>query len=256
MASSQHGTFGLTEAPYHGASHRREAMRAWHPSRGSADRDVVFSLPTLNARSHDLVRNVPVAAAAVLTMITNVVGCGIHPRPRVQADLLGITQEEADDFEHKARVLWELVANSKNIDAERRSTFYQLQDLALRTRLVAGNCFGDTNPSGAFGASIQTFGWGVTANRSKASNVCAMVAIAGPTAALSYLANVDPNVRRALLANGLAEKPSQRKARIAAEAKAGAPAKNARPSQTVRCPAGSAWDGKGCWAKNLKAVSR
>lgn len=119
-----------------------------------------------------------------------------------------------------------------------------------------GNCFGDTNPSGQFGASIQTFGWGVTANSSKASNLCAMVAIAGPQAALSYLANVDPNVRRALLANGLAEKPSQRKARIAAEAKAGAPAKNARPSQTVRCPAGSAWDGKGCWAPNPRKVRR
>ena len=117
-----------------------------------------------------------------------------------------------------------------------------------------GNCFGDTNPSGAFGASIQTFGWGVTANSSKASNICAMVVIAGPKAALSYLANVDPNVRRALLANGLAEKPSQRKARIAAEA-AG---KNTRPAQvqTVRCPEGSTWDGKGCWAKNIKAVSR
>lgn len=117
-----------------------------------------------------------------------------------------------------------------------------------------GNCFGDTNPSGQFGASIQTFGWGVTANSSKASNICAMVAIAGPKAALSYLANVDPNVRRALLANGLAEKPSQRKARIAAEA-AG---KNTRPAQvqTVRCPEGSTWDGKGCWAKNIKAVSR
>ena len=97
-------------------------------------------------------------------------------------------------------------------------------------------CFGDTNPSGQFGASIQTFGWGVTANSSKASNICAMVAIAGPQAALSYLANVDPNVRRALLANGLAEKPSQRKARLAAEAE-DAPTKNVRPSQTVRCPA-------------------
>ena len=119
-----------------------------------------------------------------------------------------------------------------------------------------GNCFGDTNPSGQFGASMQTFGWGVTANRSKASNVCAMVAIAGPTAALSYLANVDPNVRRALLANGLAEKPSQRKARIAAEAE-DAPTKNARPAQTVRCPEGSTWDGKGCWAKNIKdAINR
>ena len=118
-----------------------------------------------------------------------------------------------------------------------------------------GNCFGDTNPSGQFGASIQTFGWGVTANRSKASNICAMVAIAGPTAALSYLANVDPNVRRALLANGLAEKPSQRKARLEAEAE-DAPTKNARSAQIVRCPEGSTWDGKGCWAKNLKAVSR
>ena len=118
-----------------------------------------------------------------------------------------------------------------------------------------GNCFGDTNPSGQFGASIQTFGWGVTANRSKASNICAMVAIAGPKAALSYLANVDPNVRRALLANGLAEKPSQRKARLAAEAE-DAPTKNVRPAQIVRCPEGSTWDGKGCWAKNLKAVRR
>ena len=27
-------------------------------------------------------------------------------------------------------------------------------------------------------------------------------------------------------------------------------------AQTVRCPEGSTWDGKGCWAKNLKAVSR
>ena len=118
-----------------------------------------------------------------------------------------------------------------------------------------GNCFGDTNPSGQFGASIQTFGWGVTANSSKASNICAMVAIAGPKAALSYLANVDPNVRRTLLANGLAEKPSQRKARLAAEAE-DALTKNVRPAQIVRCPEGSTWDGKGCWAKNLKAVSR
>ena len=117
-----------------------------------------------------------------------------------------------------------------------------------------GNCFGDTNPSGQFGASIQTFGWGVTANSSKASNLCAMVAIAGPQAALSYLANVDPNVRRALLANGLAEKPSQRRARLAADAKNDSVQQ--APTQTVRCPEGSIWDGKGCWAPNPRKVRR
>lgn len=147
------------ESPYHGASHRREAMKTWHPSRGSADRDVVSSLETLRVRSHDLVRNVPVAAAAILTMTTNVVGCGIKPRPRVQADLLGITQEQADKFEHRARILWELWANSKNADAERKSTFYQLQDLALRTRLVSGNCFALTPfravPAWPFGLAVK-----------------------------------------------------------------------------------------------------
>lgn len=130
-----------TEPPYHGASHRREAMRAWNPSRGSADRDVVFSLDTLRNRSRDLVRNVPVAAAAVLTMTTNVVGCGIHPRPRLHAEMLGITPDEAHTWENTVRHLWEMWAGSKNSDAERKNTFYQQQDLALRTKLVAGNCF-------------------------------------------------------------------------------------------------------------------
>lgn len=58
------------------------------------------------------------------------------------------------------------------------------------------NCFGDTNPSGQFGASMQVFGWGVTANSSKASNVCAVAQIAGPAAAIGYLQKMDPNVPR------------------------------------------------------------
>ena len=58
------------------------------------------------------------------------------------------------------------------------------------------NCFGDTNPSGQFGASMQVFGWGVTANSSKASNVCAAYAIGGPAMAIGYLQRMDPNMPR------------------------------------------------------------
>lgn len=58
------------------------------------------------------------------------------------------------------------------------------------------NCFGDTNPSGSFGASMQVFGWGVAANSQKASNVCAVAALAGPAVALGYLQKMDPNVPR------------------------------------------------------------
>lgn len=60
------------------------------------------------------------------------------------------------------------------------------------------NCFGDISPSGSFTAAIQTFGWGVSAGSSKASNVCAVYAIAGPEAALRYLQRMDRNVPRSI----------------------------------------------------------
>lgn len=151
-------SFG-TESPYHGASFRREALRTWFPSRGSADRDTVMSLETLRNRTRDLVRNVPIAQAAVLTMTTNVVGTGIQVRPRINADLLGITQDEAEKWENTAREMFGMWASSRYADAERKNTFYQLQILALRTMLVAGNCFALTpfryTPASPWGLTVK-----------------------------------------------------------------------------------------------------
>jgi len=163
MASSPVSTGSWTtwgrEAPYHGASRTRQAMKAWNPSNGSADRDAVTSLPILRARSRDLVRNVPVASAAILTMTTNVVGTGLKVRPRINAELLGITQEEADLWQARARSLFDLWGSSKNCDAERKNNFPQLQDLALRTMLVAGDCFALTpfryTPASPFALTIK-----------------------------------------------------------------------------------------------------
>lgn len=176
-----------------------------------------------------------------------------------------------------------------NIDASQRTTIRHAANTAamINSQGYGGqNCLGDTNPSGQFGASIQTFGWGVTANSMKASNVCALLKIGGQRAALAYLAGMDPNARRALLNNGLAVTRAQIEAQVRAEAEAerqqqrrASTQKLACPSgydltarqdgsmtcrvveidQTPRqvaapmppagtsCPAGSRWDGKGCW---------
>ena len=176
-----------------------------------------------------------------------------------------------------------------NIDASQRTTIRHAANTAamIDSQGYGGqNCLGDTNPSGQFGASIQTFGWGVTANSMKASNVCALLKIGGQRAALAYLAGMDPNARRALLNNGLAVTRAQIEAQVRAEAEAerqqqrrASRQKLACPSgydllalqdgsmtcrlvqidQTPRqvaapmppagtsCPAGSRWDGKGCW---------
>ena len=95
------------------------------------------------------------------------------------------------------------------------------------------NCFGDTNPSGSFGASVSTFGWGVTASRAKASNVCAAYAIAGPQGAIGYLAQQDPQFRAIAIANGWAVTKSQaaKNAKPAAE-----PAPVAATRQRITCP--------------------
>ena len=176
-----------------------------------------------------------------------------------------------------------------NVDASQRTTIRHAANTAamIDSQGYGGqNCLGDTNPSGQFGASMQTFGWGVTANSMKASNVCAILKIGGERAALAYLAGMDPNARRALLNNGMAVTRAQIEAQVRAEAEAerqqqrrASTQKLACPSgydltarqdgsmtcrvveidQTHRqvaapmppagtsCPAGSRWDGKGCW---------
>lgn len=179
--------------------------------------------------------------------------------------------------------------STTNVDASQRTTIRHAANTAamIDSQGYGGqNCLGDTNPSGQFGASIQTFGWGVTANSMKASNVCAMLKIGGERAALAYLAGMDPNARHALLNNGMAVTIAQVEAQARAEAEAerqqqrrASTQKLACPSgydltarqdgsmtcrlveidQTPRqvaapmppagtsCPAGSRWDGKGCW---------
>ena len=179
--------------------------------------------------------------------------------------------------------------STTNVDASQRTTIRHAANTAamIDSQGYGGqNCLGDTNPSGQFGASMQTFGWGVTANSMKASNVCAMLKIGGERAALAYLAGMDPNARRALLNNGMAVTSAQIEAQARAEAEAerqqqrrASTQKLACPSgydltarqdgsmtcrlveidQTPRqvaapmppagtsCPTGSRWDGKGCW---------
>lgn len=85
--------------------------------------------------------------------------------------------------------------NRINIDNRTRQSAAQAAPVILGGYGPA-NCFGDTNPSGQFGASMQVFGWGVTANSSKASNVCAAYAIGGPAMAIGYLQRMDPNMPR------------------------------------------------------------
>lgn len=124
-----------------GASHALEALKAWSVSRGSADRDLLYDRPTLIDRSRALYQNSAFAGAAVETKTTNVVGSGLRLRPNLNRELLGMTKQESEAWEKRTRSLFELWAGSKFCDAERKNSFYQLQELALKTQLITGDCF-------------------------------------------------------------------------------------------------------------------
>jgi lambda family phage portal protein len=147
--------YGVTGSAWKGASAVTEALRAFYAPNGSADRDISMDLDVLRRRSRQLFQNNTFSRAMISSFTTNVVGTGIKVRPTLkQWEILGLTQEEAEKWNRKAQDLFELWAGSKKCDAERKNDFAQLQDLALKTALLGGDCFA----LGCYNKNLDPFG--------------------------------------------------------------------------------------------------
>lgn len=111
----------------------------WITSSGSADADTFNDLPVLRERSRDLIRNSPYAGGIANTMTTNTIGNGIRPQSRVRYQKLGITQEQALEFQAEAEKIWS--AWCKVADISGRLSFYQIQALVDRQIIENGEVF-------------------------------------------------------------------------------------------------------------------
>lgn len=126
---------------YTGARRDRAATAAWNAAAGSPSSDVIGDLPTLRARSRDLERNAPVATAVIGTTATHVVGTGLSCNPQVDAAFLGLSTEQAAEWQADTRRRWRTWCESADCDITRTQNFYGLQDLVLRTTLASGDAF-------------------------------------------------------------------------------------------------------------------
>jgi lambda family phage portal protein len=126
---------------YSGASRSKRSLSSWRPKQGSADADLLPDLPDLRDRSRDLLRNTPLAAGAINTAATNVVGTGLMLKSQVERETLGWSEEQAGEWQNKVEREWALWAESTWCDATRTQSFYGLQDLAFRSALENGDCF-------------------------------------------------------------------------------------------------------------------
>jgi lambda family phage portal protein len=137
----------------------RSSMMLWGTSAGSGNRDLLPELDKIRRRSRDLVRNAPLAAGAINTVVTNVVGAGLLVKPTINRQVLGLSVEEANAWQRRALVIFNLWAESAECDLSRVMTFPAMQDLALRSCLENGDVLGAKRfierPGSPFGLKIQ-----------------------------------------------------------------------------------------------------
>lgn len=124
---------------YTGGRRDRRAIRNWQPKGTSANQDISPDLPNLRARSRDLIRNMPLATGAISTVVTNVIGDGLVLKSTVNREVLGLTPEQAEDWQRAAErefAIW-----AKRPDFTSRLNFDEMQALALRAVLESGDLF-------------------------------------------------------------------------------------------------------------------
>lgn len=124
---------------YNGASKTRRSLAGWNPLSSDADSDGLPDLHDLRARTRDLSRNSPVAGGATNTTITHVVGTGLALLSSVDAELLGLSDDEAEDWQQDTERKFNNWFESTDCDITRHQTGYGLQALVLRSECESGD---------------------------------------------------------------------------------------------------------------------
>lgn len=130
------------DSVHRGASLNARELSSWQPALQSADADLMGELPTLVARSRDLVRNHGVASGGIQTLIDNVVGTGLRLSAKPDYVALGRSKQWADDWSKQVEALWRGWADSTQCDAHRCSNFAGLTALVFRSVLENGEALG------------------------------------------------------------------------------------------------------------------
>ena len=146
---AENGKPGKEEAPRmaasyygkHGASTTLTSLIGWIVGGGGAEDDVDVHGALLRKRSRDLYAGGGLARSGPNTLTTNVIGWGNTPKPNVDAEYLGLSEEQADEWERNTLREFKLWAENSMCDAERQQNFYGLQWLAFISSLISGDVF-------------------------------------------------------------------------------------------------------------------
>ncbi|OPJ63695.1 phage portal protein [Clostridium chromiireducens] len=123
-----------------GASTQKKALKGWNALSSSPEEDIDLNLWVLRNRCRDLY-NSPLGRSAIQTTRTNVVGSGLKLKSRIDFNFLGISEDEADEWEQNVEREFALWAESVHCDSCKLNNFYEIQQLAQLTWLQSGDTF-------------------------------------------------------------------------------------------------------------------
>jgi capsid protein len=124
-----------------GQSDRRQT-RGWFARARSANNDALGKQQTLIARSRDAAMNLPPATAAIERNVSFTIGTGLMAIPDLDADVLGLTAEEAATWTARIMRDYDAYMASTDPDAERATTGYGQQATVLRAMFESGDVLG------------------------------------------------------------------------------------------------------------------
>ena len=125
-----------------GASTAKRSLSAFIARSSAPFQDIDFNNKTLRQRARMLYMSTPIAASAINTNRTKVVGTGLHMRCAINREILGISENAAIEWQRKTEAEWTMWAkNKRNCDALGLNNFYGLQQLAIKSWLMSGDTF-------------------------------------------------------------------------------------------------------------------
>lgn len=140
-ASDRENTAPRMSYGMHGASRSLNALVGWVLDSGNAEDNIDLYSSTLRQRARDLYAGGGLARSGPQTLTTSVVAWGIQPKPKIDGDALGMSDDAREEAEQAIAREWRLWAENTMCDAERQQNFYGLQWLTFLSMLMSGDVF-------------------------------------------------------------------------------------------------------------------
>lgn len=125
----------------HGASHTLNSLVGWLIDPGDAEDNIDLYSSTLRKRTRDLYAGGGLARSGPQALTASVVGWGIQPKPKIDGEFLGLSDDERVAAEQNILREFKLWAENTMCDAERQQNFYGMQQLAFLSMLMSGDVF-------------------------------------------------------------------------------------------------------------------